>query len=106
MSRTASGLTATSSGSTIWRGAGPVFQQRPPTDEQVGWFLEDADAVVDDFDPAPERWRVRKLPDGFCEFASRIRINDVTYVIRDGDKEKVPPVRLSTLREWQREAER
>jgi hypothetical protein len=83
-----------------------VFQQRQPTDEQVGWFLLDADAVVDDFEPAPERWRIRKLPDGKNDdFVMRFRINDVTYVIRDGNKEHVPPVRLSTLREWQREAD-
>ena len=84
-----------------------IFQPRPNTDEQVAWFLQDADAVVDDFDPAPEKWRVRKLPDGKSdEFTARMRINDVTYVIRDGCKEHVPPVRLSTLREWQREANR
>lgn len=83
-----------------------VFQRRPPSDEQVQWFLSDADAVVDDFDPQPERWRIRKLPDGKNDdFVMRFRINDVTYVIQDGDKEKVPPVRLSTLRGWQREAD-
>lgn len=83
-----------------------VFQARQPSDEQVAWFLSDADAVVDDFEPQPEKWRIRKLPDGkYSEFAARFRINDVTYVIRDGNKEKVPPVRLSTLRERQREAD-
>jgi hypothetical protein len=83
-----------------------VFQQRPPSDEQVCWFLSDADAVVDDFDPVPEKWRIRKLPPTRGdEFVARFRINDVTYVLRDGDKEKVPPVRLSTLRGWQREAD-
>jgi hypothetical protein len=83
-----------------------VFQHRPPTDEQVCWFLGDADAVVDDFDPAPERWRVRKLPDDSSEFVSRFRVNGVTYVLQDGDKEKTTPVRLSTYRSRQREAER
>ena len=83
-----------------------VFQPRPNTDEQIGWFLQDADAVIDDFDPAPEKWRIRKLPDGKNDdFIMRFRINDVTYVCRDG-KDYVPPVRLSTLREWQREADR
>ena len=83
-----------------------VFQHRPPSDEQVGWFTDDADAVVDDFDPAPAKWRVRRLPqDDYSEFDLRMRINDVTYVVQPGEKEKVNPVRLSTLRQWQREAE-
>jgi hypothetical protein len=83
-----------------------LFQQRPPTDEQVGWFLDDADAVIDDFDPTPHKWRLRRLPDDFSEFDVRFRINDVTYVCQAGDKcEKALPVRLSTLREWQREAD-
>lgn len=81
-----------------------VFQARQPTDEQVQWFLSDADAVVDDFDPAPEKWRVRKLPNSDREFVARFRVNDVTYVLQDGCKEKTEPVRLSTLRSWQREA--
>ena len=82
-----------------------VFQPRPTTDERIGWFLQDADAVVDDFDPQPEKWRIRRLPDGKNDdFIMRFRINDVTYVCRDG-KDYVPPVRLSTLREWQREAD-
>lgn len=80
-----------------------VFQPRPNTDEQVQWFLNDADAVADDFDPPPAKWKVRKLPDG-SEFIARMRINDVTYVLQDGEG-KIPPVRLSTLRSWQREAE-
>lgn len=82
-----------------------VFQHRPPTDEQVGWFLDDASAVVDDFDPPPAKWRVRKLPDDFSEFDCRFRINGVTYVLQPGEFEKVHPVRLAALRQWQREAD-
>ena len=82
-----------------------LFQKRQPTDEQVGWFLGDADAVVDDFDPVPEKWRLRKLPDKHLEFAARFRINDVTYVIQDGWGH-ITPVRLSVLRAAQREANR
>lgn len=81
-----------------------LFQQRHPTDEQVGWFVDDADAVVDDFDPVPEKWRLRKLPDT-SEFDCRFRINEVTYVVQaGGHKSKELPVRLSRLRGWQREA--
>lgn len=82
-----------------------VFQDKHPADEQVGWFMEDADGVIDDFDPRPERWRIRKLPDTSHEFVARFRINDVTYVIEDGDGH-IPCVRLSTLRQQQREADR
>lgn len=82
-----------------------LFQARSPSDEQIGWFLEDAEAVVDDFDPSPERWRLRKLPDSGDQFVARFRINDVTYVIEDGEGHS-PPVRLSTLRQWERDAER
>jgi hypothetical protein len=82
-----------------------VFQPRPVTDEKIGWFLQDADAVVDDFDPVPEKWKVRKLPDTrYDDFVVRFRINDVTYVQQDG-KGYIPPVRLSVLRERQREAD-
>jgi hypothetical protein len=81
-----------------------TFQHRPPTDEQVGWFLQDADAVVDDFDPVPEKWRIRKLPPG-SEFDMRFRLNDVTYVVQEGGKERANPIRLSILRAAQREAE-
>jgi hypothetical protein len=83
-----------------------IFQPRPNTDEQIAWFLQDADAVVDDFDPPPEKWKLRKLPDGNFEFDARFRINDVTYVLQQADKEKTTPVRLATLRAWQREANR
>ncbi len=83
-----------------------VFQHRPPADEQVCWFLGDADAVVDDFDPVPAKWKVRNLPNDFSEFDMRFRINDVTYILQHSDnKEKANPVRLSTYRSWQREAE-
>jgi hypothetical protein len=82
-----------------------LFQDRHPSDKQVGWFLEDAEAVVDDFDPAPERWRLRRLPDSSEQFIARFRINDVTYVLEDGEGHS-PPVRLSTLRQWEREADR
>lgn len=84
-----------------------VFQQQRPTDEQVGWFLDDADAVVDDFDPAPEKWLVRRLPDlKSGEFDVRMRINGVTYVCPPGGKDcKAMPVRLSVYRQQRREAD-
>ena len=82
-----------------------IFQARNPTDEHIGWFMQDADEVIGDFDPTPDKWRVRKLPQSEDdEFLHRFRINDVTYVIEDGEG-YIPPVRLSTVREQQREAD-
>lgn len=76
-----------------------------PSDEQVGWFLGDADQVVDDFDPTPEVWKVRKLPesanDGFDEIVQRLRINDVTYVALEGGKDcNGSLVSLKEFRSW------
>jgi len=85
------------------------FQQKDPTDVQVSYFLEDADEVVDDFDPAPDRWRVRLLPenesDSERDIVCRLRINDVTYVGTEGGKDtRGQMVKLATFRQWEREA--
>ena len=79
------------------------FQSGSVTDEKIGWFLADADAIVDDFDPAPERWEVGQLP---CdpEFVMRFTVNGETYIVQDGEGH-VTPVRLSTFRQRQREAD-
>lgn len=85
-----------------------VMQNRKPSDEQIGWFLEDADDVVDDFEPAPEKWRVRKLPTSDNDYDQgievRLRINDITYVGLEGGKDsRGSVVKLSTFRSWDRE---
>lgn len=79
-----------------------VCQQRNPTDEQISWFLADADDVVDDFVPAPDRWKVRRLPETEEDgIDMRLRINDVTYVCLEGGKScRGSVVRLSTYRSW------
>jgi hypothetical protein len=85
-----------------------IFQQPEPTDEQVCWFLSDADVVIDDFKPAPEEWKLHKLPDDFSEFSeftARFQINGITYVVPDGEGHMLA-IRLSTLRKQQRDAER
>lgn len=84
-------------------GLAAVFQPEPLTDEQVCWFLADADAIVDDFDPAPERWQVEQLPDD-REFVMIFTVNGETYVVQDGEGH-VTPVRLTIFRQWQQEAE-
>ena len=84
-----------------------VFVFNAPSCVPRAELADDADAVVDDFDPVPEKWRLRRLPENnFAEFDCRFRINDVTYVIQAGGKDCKPlPVRLSTYRGWQREAD-
>lgn len=93
------------------RAMAKVKQDRQPSDEQIAWFLEDADDVVDDFDPTPDTWRVRRLPesanDGEQGIDFRLRINDVTYVALEGGKDcRGSVLRLSTFREQLREANR
>lgn len=70
------------------------------TDEVVGWYMEDAQAVIGDFDPVPDRWKMRRLPDT-GEFVVRFRLCDVTYVVEG----YIEPVRLSLLRQWEHEAD-
>jgi hypothetical protein len=82
-----------------------VFQHRKPTDAQISYFLEDADQVVDRFDPAPEQWKVRRLPpsdnDGPDGIDVRMRINDVTFVGLEGGKDcRGSVVPLKEFRSW------
>lgn len=82
------------------------FQKPDPTDEQIGWFLDDADAVVDDFDPAPDVWEIaglRSMPEELPGITNLLRINDVEYVIQDSEWEPAHPVSLATYRSWQEE---
>ena len=85
-----------------------VFQKtRTPTEEQISWFLADADDAVDDFDPAPERWTVRGLmpcaADGEQGIDARVRICGTTYVALEGGKDaRGQLVKLATFREWHR----
>jgi hypothetical protein len=81
-----------------------AVNEQDPTDEQVGAFMEDAVIVALDFDPRPARWSVTSLgPDD--EFSAAFRINRRKYVL-DSDEDGGQLVRLSTLRQWQREADR
>lgn len=87
------------------RSLASVLQGSDPSDQQISWFLADADQVVDDFDPAPDRWRVRRLPespnDQYDGIEVRLRINDVTYVALEGGKDC--PGSLLTLAAFRRE---
>ncbi len=86
-----------------------VMQQRQPTDEQISWFLEDADEVVDGFDPEPEKWAVRRLTMSPGDYGNgieiRLRINGVTYVGLEGGKDsRGSVVKLSEFRSWERQS--
>src|SRR5574342_101436 len=90
------------------RALAKVFQTRMPSDEQISWFLEDADEVVDDFDPPPEKWSVRRLRplvnDADRQIEVRLRVNGVTYVCLEGGKDtRGSVVRLSEFRSWHKE---
>lgn len=82
------------------------FQRPDPSDEQIAWFLDDADAVIDDFDPAPESWEITDnevMPKEPSGVVNRFRINGVEYVLQDADWEPARPVRLTTYLSWIKE---
>ena len=89
------------------RAMAEVWQQQEPTDEQVGWCLDDAAAVVEDFDAAPLSWVVtetRLTREAGLDFT--FDVNGVEYVIQDntsGGHLEVHPVSRSQWDEWQDE---
>lgn len=63
-----------------------TFQQHDPTDEQVGWFMDDAAAVVDDFDPEPIKWTVTEMDltrEAGLDWT--FTINGIEYVMQEND---------------------
>ena len=79
------------------------FQQPDPSDDQIAWFLDDADAVIDDFTSAPDRWEITEntvMPRDLPGIVNRWRINGVEYVLQDSDFEPTVPVLLSTYLSW------
>lgn len=89
---------------TLARAMAEVFQNPSPSDEQIAWFLSDATAVVDDFDPKPESWQVTGLEpvdEPGIEFT--LTINGVEYVIQENDSGghvETHPVARLTYRSW------
>jgi hypothetical protein len=86
-----------------------AFQQPDPTDEQIGWCLDDAAEVVDDFDPAPLSWTV--TPPELTREAGldwTLTINGAEYVIQQNDSGGhvvVHPVSREQWDIWMTEAE-
>lgn len=91
------------------RAMASAWQQPEPTDEQIGWCLDDAGAVIDDFDPAPFSWNVtetRVVREPGLDMA--FEINGVEYVIQEnnsGGHLVCHPVSRATWDEWCAEAE-
>jgi hypothetical protein len=78
-----------------------------PSDEQVAWFLNDADAVVDDFTPTPETWEVvnHGYPEEEPGLNFAMRVNGVEYVAQESEWEPATPVKRETWESWTRKDE-
>lgn len=81
-----------------------AFQQPDPTDEQIGWCLEDAAAVIDDFAPGTLAWTVTEpqLSD-VVGLESELTVNGRPYVIQPSENEPSHPVSLTRWQEWEDE---
>lgn len=79
-----------------------------PTDEQVAWFLDDAGAVIDDFDPPPATWTVTPVEvtrEAGLDFT--FTINGAEYVLQfndSGGHVQTHPVSRKQWNQWKREA--
>lgn len=77
-------------------------QSPDPTDEQIGWMLDDAAAVVDDFDPHPNAWVVtepKETDEPGLEFT--LTVNERPYVIQPSEWEPSRPVSRAEWDSWQ-----
>ena len=89
--------------------AAAIHKNADPTDEQVAWFLADADAVVDDLDPTPTDWvTTAATPSDEPGLDFTLTINGRPYVVQDngGSGEACQPVARATWESWIREAQR
>lgn len=78
-----------------------AFQKPEPSDEQIAWFLDDADAVVDDFPREQSQW---VIVDGGepkeSGLTHQFTLNGVAYVLQDSDWEPAHPVKRETYESW------
>jgi len=83
------------------RAMAEIFQKPEPTDEQIAWFLDDADAIVDDFPPEQEQWAIL---DGEYPKESgldhQFTLNGIAYVVQASDWEPAHPVKRETYESW------
>lgn len=79
-------------------------QDPDPSDEQIGWFLEDAAAVIDDFAPSTVEWTVTPFePSDIVGLESTFEINGRPYVLQPSEQEPSHPVSLTRWHEWEDE---
>lgn len=87
-----------------------TFQESDePTDEQVGWFCQDADAVIDDH-PDATSWTITDHVDGPVDpddpdspwhgIDHTFTINGVPYVLQAAEWEPSHPVKRETYLSW------
>lgn len=89
---------------TLARALAMVCQQPSPTDEQIAWLLDDAAAVVDDFDPAPDMWVATEpvlTNEAGLEFT--LTINGREYVVQPSEWDASRPVSRTQWEAWQDE---
>lgn len=86
------------------RALAAAIHESEPSDEQVAWLLNDADAVVDDFTPTPETWEVvnRGYPEEYG-LDHAMQINGVEYVAQTAEWDPAPLIKRATWEEWQQE---
>lgn len=69
-----------------------IFQEELTTDETIAWFLDDAQAIVDEFESWVGSWDIRRsdlpVPSG-CVMG--LWVNGVEFVIQDSDWEPSHP---------------
>ncbi|MDI1288691.1 MAG: hypothetical protein PSX37_01910 [bacterium] len=97
----------------IARALADVAQGPNPTDEQVGWFIDDADAIVGDWPGHPGPWVItdwnHSPTDPECPEESWVGIdltftlNGVPYVIQESEFESMHPVKRDTYLSWHAE---
>jgi hypothetical protein len=81
-----------------------AIQQHNPETSEVGWVMSDAEAIYQDFKRIPKTWKVTEFATHVVgEFVATFRVNGIRYVIEDAEGYN-EPVRLTTWRQWQREA--
>lgn len=83
-----------------------VFQQPDPSDEQIAWFIDDADSVADDF-PGVTEWKIDS-PDAYPnEFGveALLTINGRHYVLPESELEPSTPVSRAEWDSWHEDEE-
>lgn len=79
-----------------------AIQEAEPTDEQIGWALDDAAAIIGDFDPAPLTWTVTKPQisrETGIDFT--FEVNGIDYIVQpSGDGEIQHPISREEFDSW------